>query len=214
MEFLISSRSSSPEPVTCNKQVHNIILQLNRRRLGDAFEAILVLGDVLHDMVDPSHAVADLHLMDRLFSSIARHDAYGIYPQVDRVIHRLVLLALRRCEELGAARPRHHHYHHHHQPAPGDDDTGVGWLLPGESEVLDHLEVYRDFVCYVMSHPDLFPARDGDLESATEMLQRLQPRINGLHTWEHPADHITATSRTSRDPQEASAPTAAAKPLW
>ncbi|KAL2153755.1 hypothetical protein VTH82DRAFT_4910 [Thermothelomyces myriococcoides] len=181
MEFSISPGARSPEPVRCSKNLHNIILQLNRRRLGDAFEAILDLGDELHDMVDPLHAVADLHLVDRLFSSIAGHDIYGIYPQVDRVIHRLVLLALRRCEEPAAHRPRHHH--HQHRLGSGDVNTEVGWLLPGQSEVLDHLEVYRDFVCYMMSHSASCSSRDDDLASATKALQRLRPRINGLHTW-------------------------------
>ncbi|KAL2138288.1 hypothetical protein VTI28DRAFT_7152 [Corynascus sepedonium] len=71
----------------CIKHIDNIIGQLSRHQLEDAFAAILVIGDGLHAVVSPSRAVADLHQMAQLFSSIASHDAYEALSTDKWVVH-------------------------------------------------------------------------------------------------------------------------------
>ncbi|KAH6634697.1 hypothetical protein B0J18DRAFT_486879 [Chaetomium sp. MPI-SDFR-AT-0129] len=165
--------------------IPDIINHLTHNRLGDAFESILDLGDAMHDMPDPFHAVSDLHQVTELFACIAHHAAYGIYQGVDDVLHRLLILAIRRCADLKtkaqSGRSGRNTGEHGEGPA-------VWWLSPGECEADDLLEVCRNFFHYVAGHPEVGSAiEDPCLMSARDLLQRLCPRINGLSHWSRPA---------------------------
>jgi hypothetical protein len=171
----------------CIGHIHNIVKQLSRHRLGDAFEALLDLGDEMHDMVDDFGGFGDLHQVNRLLTSIVHHCAYGIYEHVDQVIHALLLLAIRTCDKLRTA-----------QTQPGPDR--VFWLSPTQSEINDHLEVYRNFLGYIANWPDLPSSQDPNLQSAKQLLQKLRPRINiGLaHYWGRPAEVRAKTDAIAR----------------
>ncbi|KAK4125834.1 hypothetical protein N657DRAFT_280441 [Parathielavia appendiculata] len=153
-------------------QVHSIINQLRRHRLGDAFGGLLDLGDQMDGVVDKLHVLINLSQLDRLFAAISRHSAYGIYDAVDHVIHRLLYVAVRTCQALEAA-----------QTSPATN--GVGWLSTVQSEVHELLEVCRNFFSYITSHPAGRQSRDRTLGLAQRLLQRTCPRINGLSKWRH-----------------------------
>ncbi|KAK3307168.1 uncharacterized protein B0T15DRAFT_529487 [Chaetomium strumarium] len=173
-------------PQTSVSQVEHIINLLRRRRLGDAFEALLDLGDEMHDMDDQGYVIGDLHNVDRLMSAIVQRSAYGVYAAVDRAIHTLLLTAIRSCEAQRASLTI--------QPLAHER---LGWLSPAQSENNAHLECYRNFAGYISSHPasscqaPAAPSGDRSLEAATELLQRLCPRVNGLCRWTY-----TAMTRT------------------
>ncbi|KAH6632545.1 hypothetical protein F5144DRAFT_574451 [Chaetomium tenue] len=188
MAFPISPRPSSTRPSMCISHMNNIIKQLTRHRLGDAFEALLDLGDEMHDMVDDLGGLSDLHQVDRLLTYIVHHSAYGVYDHVDQVINTLVLLALRTCDRLKSADIR-----------LGPDM--VFWLSPTQSEIDDHLEVYRNFLGYITACIESPSSQDPNLQSARQLLQRLRPRINtGVYRWTRPkgVDHGAKTDAVAR----------------
>ncbi|KAH6855898.1 hypothetical protein B0I37DRAFT_366064 [Chaetomium sp. MPI-CAGE-AT-0009] len=185
MEFPISPQPSPPGSSLCIRHIHDILKRLTRHRLGDAFEGLLDLGDEMHDMVDDFWSLGDLHLVNRLLTSIVHHSAYGIYEHVDQVIHSLLLLAIHTCDRLRKA-----------QPPPTPDR--VVWLSSTQSEINDHLEVYRNFLGHITSCPSSTSSRDPNLQSARELLQKLHPRINGLSHWTRPADVRAKTDAVRR----------------
>lgn len=170
--------------------IHDATTHLGRRQLGDAFEALLDLGDMMHDMVDDVAVVADLPQVNRLFSSIIRSSAYGVYEPVDRVINKLLLLSVRRCDGMGSARG---------QPGQG----GIGWRSSAQSDINEHLEFCRNFLSYIRSHPTGRNSVDRNLESAQQSLQRLCPRINGLSKWAW-AEEASPATDLRRNPTRSS----------
>ncbi|KAL2134836.1 hypothetical protein VTI74DRAFT_10732 [Chaetomium olivicolor] len=150
--------------------IHRVIQELRRRRLGNSFEALLDLGEEMHDATDEPDVGVDLDQVDRLFSAIIQHSAYGIYKRVDAVINTILLLAIQRCEALQGTGKK---------MVPGR----IGWLSLTHSETNQHLEAYRDFVTYIVNHPTARLSQDPRLEAARRLLQRLCPRINGLSRW-------------------------------
>ncbi|KAK4099213.1 hypothetical protein N658DRAFT_498577 [Parathielavia hyrcaniae] len=170
MELLLSPQPSPTASPGHLHRVHSIINHLRRHRLGDAFEGLLDLGDQMHGVVGELEADLDLAQLDRLFASIFRYSAYGIYDRVDHVIHRLLYIAVRTCQALGAAQTL---------PVP----HGVGWLSTVQSEARQHLEVCRNFLSYITSHPAGRQSRDPILGLAQQLVQGMCPRINGLSKW-------------------------------
>jgi hypothetical protein len=157
-------------PTASRSQIHSIITHLRRHRLGDAFEGLLDIGDEMHGMVDKSDVVSNLPQLGQLFAAVYHHSAYGIYDRVDQVIHKLLYLSLRRCQVLKTAQT---------SLAP----NVVGWLSGAQCEVNEHLEVFRNFLSYIISHPAGRQSQDQNLALARHLLQTLCPRINGLSRW-------------------------------
>jgi hypothetical protein len=191
MEFFISPQPTPAASPISTSHIHDAITQLKRRRLGDAFESLLDLGDMMHDLVDDIAVVGDLPHMNRLFSAIIRYSAYGVYGPVDQIINRLLLLSIRRCEGMRGA-PGH----------PGQG--GIGWRSSAQSDTKEHLEFYRNFLSYILSHPAGHNSQDTTLELAQQSLQRLCPRINGLSRWTWTEDASSATE-PRRNPTRSSA---------
>ncbi|KAK4233739.1 hypothetical protein C8A03DRAFT_38530 [Achaetomium macrosporum] len=172
----------SPEPFptgskTSVSQIEHITNLLRRHRLGDAFEALLDLGDQMHDMDDQPYVIGNLQNVNRLLSAIMQRSAYGVYAAVDRAIHTLLLTAIRSCEAQRTNLAV--------QTLPHGQ---LGWLSPAQSEINEHLEFYRNFAGYISSHPasscrSASPWGDRSLDMARRLLQRLCPRINGLCKW-------------------------------
>lgn len=182
MAFPTPSQSSNASPLgpsQCIAHIQNIIKQMTRHRLGDAFGALLDLGDEMHAMVDDFGGLGELHQVNQLLASIVHHCAYGVYEHVDQVIRALLLLAIRTCDRLRSSQP---------QIQSGPDR--VFWLSPTQSEINDHLEVYGNFLGYIAGWPDSPSSRDPNLQSAKQLLQRLRPRVDtGLsHYWARPAE--------------------------
>jgi hypothetical protein len=170
MEHFLSLQRSPTKPTASPSRIHCIINNLRRHRLGYSFEGLLDIGDDMHGVVDELSVVSDLPQLGQLFAAIYHHSAYGIYDRVDQVIHKLLYLALRRCQELRTAQ------------TPLVPNV-VGWLSGVQCEVNEHLEVCRNFLSHIMSHPAGRQSQDRNLALAQQIMQTLCPRINGLSKW-------------------------------
>ncbi|GAB1316541.1 hypothetical protein MFIFM68171_06751 [Madurella fahalii] len=180
-------RHSIPVMTLVQQAIHH----LSRRRRQDALDAILAIGDAMHDIFAKTGAVAaDLRQVNRLFLGVVQQSLYGASPRADRIINSLLLLSIRRCDALRQAQLQAA------QPAGPD---AVGWLSSAHaSELNDHLELYRNVLAYIASHPASragagsspgsgSQTQDPRLQAAQQTLQRLCPRINNLSRWTYTA---------------------------
>lgn len=142
----------------------------------------------MHATSDDLAVVEDLHQVDRLFTAIIHHSAYGMYAHADQVIGKLLLLAVQQCDDLRHAQPH---------PSQGR----VGWQSPTQGAVAQHLEVYRGVVNHITSHPVFSLVGDESVEAARAVLQRLCPRINGLARWTY-GEEVQVLRKSGRKRQQ------------
>ncbi len=150
------------------------------------------LSDEMHDAVDVTRALAGLQQVDQLFLAIVQHSGYGHYQCVDQAIHRLLLLAVGRCEDMRNAEMQRH--------AATHGTSVVGWQSRQHADIDEHLEFYRNFLGFVDNHPAscLAPPQDQTLDLARQSLQRLCPRIHGLSRWTRNEVQTARTARNKR----------------
>jgi hypothetical protein len=141
---------------------------------------MIAFGDEIHIAAQTTEAstIASLRQLSILFRAVVSRSLYGTNPTADHVIRRLLLFSLRRCEFLRLAQIQ----------AAQPVRSKVGWLSSASAfETADHLELYRNFCNHIIAihnhHHHQMPLEDSSLESATQILQRLCPRINNLSLW-------------------------------
>ena len=188
MEFSMPPQSTAATPFMFAGHIQNTLHHFRCNRLHGALEGLLSLGDAMHGTGDDFGALEawDLPQVNRLFSAIIHHSAYGVYQCADLVINRILVMAIERCEET-----REVQLH----PARGR----VGWQSWHHSEINEYLEFYRNFLSFITGHPASSLSRDHNLDSAQLSLQRLCPRINGLSRWAY-REVRTARSGSTAQP--------------
>ncbi|KAL2257452.1 hypothetical protein VTK26DRAFT_161 [Humicola hyalothermophila] len=171
MEFLPTPPSSPTDPKVSISQIKQATARLNRRMTKKALHDILGIGEGLQHDVVKTWTLDDLRHINLFFQTILRRSAYGVNSQVDKVINRLLLLAVDRCGELKTAQM---------PPSCGM----LGWLSPSGAEIKDHLEVCRHMLGDILAlHQN--GLEDPVLDQIERTLQHLCPRITCMGYAEH-----------------------------
>ncbi|KAL1842329.1 hypothetical protein VTJ49DRAFT_5497 [Mycothermus thermophilus] len=186
MAFLTPPPSFPLEPPDFSSKAHPEMIQYHQCHSSNLRESLLDLSDKLHGAPQDLAAVGGRANVNSLLLSVVEDSAYGASESIDRVIVRLLHLAVHTCAAEAAVdeaaqtshrTQRHHHWHE------DDDDTRVTWLAPAQFEAREHLELYRNIAAYLASHPASSLYRDPALDATRQTLQRLCPRVNGLCRW-------------------------------
>jgi len=182
MEFPLSPQSSPSISAMSTGHIQDTLQYFCGQQPGDVFQLLLDLDDGMRSAstLNDFLAAGDLLQVNQLFLAVIHHSAYGVCQRVDRVINRLLLMAVRRCEEM-------------RQTQVQLDRGTVWWQSFAQSQASDHLEFYRNFLSFITDHPAWCLSQDPNLELAQKTMQRLCPRVNGLSIWGWRDDGLAET---------------------
>ncbi|KAK0662966.1 hypothetical protein QBC41DRAFT_368187 [Cercophora samala] len=157
-------------PLSQTGQFISAIQCLHQYRWHDAFEAICIVGHMMHNAPAKHPRLHLLPHINQLFEAIMHHHAYGVDHQVDHAINNLLHLAVRTCQEAKEDYCRIY------------SDECIRWMTPVEIETRQHLQFYRTFSRYLENY-SMSLESDRILYDIRSLLQKLSPTINNLSGW-------------------------------